>query len=242
MKIKLLVILFCIFTLVLSAFSQSVTVTPKKTIYKRPQPIADYKKSFSVIRPKVSGGNAAIAKKIEAAISYEKVFETFNLKEEIGEYQWLEEADFSIDYNKKGVLVATLFLDGSGAYPSIVKEPVIVNLKTGARVSASDVFIKLPALTAKAKQKQRAEIKQSIVEIKKEMPEETNPATLFENDDFTTKNLDRFYINDKGVTFWYDYGFPHAILSMQPSGTYFFSWRELKPFIKPGGLLAKFVR
>jgi hypothetical protein len=36
-----------------------------------------------------------IAKKIETTISYEKIFD-FNLKDEIGEIQWLEEASYTV--------------------------------------------------------------------------------------------------------------------------------------------------
>ena len=201
----------------------------------------DFKKSFSVTRPKVRGASPTIAKKIESAISYEKNFD-FNIKDEIGEIQWLEEANYTIDYNENGVLGMTLSVMGTAAYPSEASQPVVVNLKTGERVLAKDVFVRLSELAAKGKQTQAAEIKSSIVEIKKENPEEENPAALFENADFTVKNLDRFSVGDKGVTFWYEYGFPHVIMAWQPEGRYFFSWAELKPFIKPVGLLARFIR
>lgn len=241
MKIKFLLVLFCIFAFLPTAFSQSVIVTPKKIIYKRPKPLMDFKKSFSVVRPKVRGANPAIAKKIETTISYEKVFD-FNVKEEIEEIQWLEEASYTVDYNKNGILGVTLSVMGSGAYPSEGRQPVIVNLKTGEKVLAKSIFIKLSELAAKCKQKQDAEIKKSIVDIKKENPEEGNPASLFETADFVVKNLDRFSVGDKGVTFWYEYGFPHVILALQPEGRYFFSWAELKPFIRRDSLLARFNR
>lgn len=236
---------FLLFILLLAfvstAFAQSVIITPKKTTYKRPKPLMDFKNSFTVIRPQVKGINAAMAKKVETTISYEKNFD-FSVKEEINEIQWLEEANYEVDYNKNGILGLTLTVIGSGAYPSQSSKPVIVNLKTGAKVLAKDVFVKLSELAAKGKQTQKAEIKKSIVEIKKENPDEENPASLFENADFTVKNLDKFSVSDKGITFWYDYGFPHVIQAFQPEGSYFFSWAQLKPFIKTGGLLAQFVR
>ena len=241
MRRKFPLALFFIFAFSLGFFPQSVIVAPKKTIYKCPKPLMDFKKSFSVVRPKVRGVNPAIAKKIETTISYEKIFD-FNIKDEIGEIQWLEEASYTVDYNKNGILGVTLSMMGTGAYPSEASQPVVVNLETGERVLAKDVFVKLPELAAKGRQTQAAEIKSSIVEIKKENPEEENPAALFENADFTVKNLDRFSVSDKGVTFWYEYGFPHVIQALQPEGRYFFSWAELKAFIKPDGLLARFNR
>lgn len=235
---------FLLFILLLAfaptAFAQSVVVTPKKTTYKRPNTEMDFKKSFIVIRPKVNGVNSAIAKKTETAISYEKNFE-FNVQEEIDEIQWLEEASYKVDYNKNGILGVTLTVIGSGAYPSEYSKPVIVNLKTGGKLLAKDVFVKLAELAAQGKRAQQTEIKRAIIEIKKEKPDEDNPASLFEGADFTVKNLDEFTVNDKGITFWYDYGFSHVIQTLQPAGRYFFSWAQLKPFIRRDGLLARFV-
>ena len=241
MKIKFPVAVFFVLAFSAVTFSQTVVLTPKKEIYKRPKPLSQGKKSFSVIRPKVKGLNPAMAKKIETSISYEKNFD-FSVKDEISEYQWLEEASYAVDYNKNGILGLTITVIGSGAYPSESSKPVVVNLKTGEKVLARDVFVKLSELAAIGKQTQQAEIKKGIVEIKKENPDEENPAALFENADFTVENLDKFSVGDKGITFWYDYGFPHVIQAWQPEGRYFFSWTQLKPFIKREGLLGQFVR
>ncbi len=201
----------------------------------------DFKKTFTVIRPKVKAANQAIAKKVETAISYEKNFD-FNVQEEINEIQWLEEASYTVDYNKNGILGVTLTVSGSGAYPSDSNKPVVVDLKSGSKVLAKDVFVNLSELALKGKKVQKAEIVKAINEIKKENPDEENPATLFESSDFTIQNLDKFSVGDKGITFWYDYGFPHVIQALQPEGRYFFSWAQLKPFIKRGSLLSQFVR
>ena len=106
-----------------------------------------------------------------------------------------------------------------------------------------DVFTNLEKLAAKAKVKQQAEVEKSLKEIK------SDPAnkdyldfSFFENTNFTAENLEEFAVGDKGVTFIYDYGFPHVIFALQPEGRYFFGWAELKPFIRRDGLLAKFVR
>ncbi|MEP6847432.1 MAG: hypothetical protein ABI999_01160 [Acidobacteriota bacterium] len=49
-------------------------------------------------------------------------------------------------------------------------------------------------------------------------------------------------MSDTGITILYDYQFPHVALAVQPDGRYFFTWQQLKPFIKQGGLLHQFVR
>ncbi len=224
-----------------NAFAQIVTVTPKKVIYKRPKPFTEYKKSFAVIYPIVKGLNLNLKKKVETAISYQKIF-NFNLKKETNEIHWLEEASFKVNYNKNGILGILLTMTGLGAYESVYEKSVVVNLKTGDRIKPPDAFVKLNELAALCKKAQQNEIKKSLVEIKKENPDEENPENLFENADFTVKNLDEFSVSDKGVTFLYDYGFPHVIKALQPEGKYFFSWAQLKPFVKRSSSFGKFVR
>lgn len=241
MKIKSLLCLLFVLAFSFAGFAQTVKITPKKTSYKRPKPIVDFKKSFTVIYPKISGLTPTLNKKVETAVSYEKNFD-FNLRDEINEIQWLEEASYEADYNKNGILGLTLTMSGTGAYPSVYSKPVIVNLKTGNKVQPADVFIKLNELAAKNKKAQQNEIKKILAEFKKEYPNEEYPTDFFENADFKAENLKEFTVSDKGVTFWYDYGFPHAAKALQPEGRYFFSWAELKPFIKRDGLLARFVR
>ena len=241
MKIKtiLIVLLLAGFSSVILA--QSVTVTPKKVIYKRPKPLADHKKSFTVNYPKIRAASPVLSRKIESVLDYEKIF-SFKINEEIRDIQWLEEADFRVDYNKNGILGMTLWIEGSGAYPSGVSEPVVINLKTGTRVRGRDVFVRLPDLVARVRNAQRAEIKKAIADIKKQYPEERAPAQLFESARFGLNNLNEFSVSDQGITFWYNYGFPHVIRALEPEGRYFFSWTDLRPFIKPNGLLAQFVR
>ena len=58
---------------------------------------------------------------------------------------------------------------------------------------------------------------------------------------FTIENLDEFSVGAKGITFLYDAGYPHAIQAFEPIGEYFFSYSELKPFIRRDGLLGQFI-
>jgi hypothetical protein len=241
MKKNIVLAVLCLFVFALPAYAQTITVAPNKTTYRRPKPISSYKKSFVVTRPKIRGASPLIAKKIEASISYEKNFD-LNVPDEIKGTQWLEEASYNVDYNKNGILGVSLTIEGSGAYPDGSTKPVVVNVKTGSRVLPADVFTNLNELAAKARIKQHAEIKQGLIDIKKDEPDADSPENLFESANFTAANLKEFSVSDKGVTFWYDYGFPHVIEAMQPEGRFFFSWAQLKPYIKKGSLFAQFVR
>ena len=193
-------------------------------------------------RPQVKAATPALSKKIEAAISYEKN-NNFKLSEELGEYQWLEEAGYEVKYNKNGLLDIILSTEGSAAYPSSFSQEVVIDLKTGNRLTAANVFTNLAGLAAKVRKAQLAEIKKAREEYKKD-PESADfdGSEYFNDAKFDLKHLNEFAVSDQGITFKYDYGFPHVALALQPDGTYFYGWKELKPYIKPGGLLAKFVR
>lgn len=244
MKAKLFLIAaaFLCFTASAVSAQESVTITSRKITYKRVKPMDKIKASFTVNYPKIKAATTALARQIENSISYAKVLE-LDIEEERTEMQWLEEADYEVLYNNKGFLAVKLSITGTGAYPSTSSEVVLVNLKNGLPVAAADVFDKLDALAAELKKQQEAE----IVQAKKEIKEDPETAgedfdDIFANADFTAENIKEFSIDDRGVTFYYDYGFGHAIQALQPSGIYRLTWAEVKSFTKPNGAFAKFIK
>lgn len=242
MRTRLKFLIFVLAAFFSLGFGQSVVVTGKKITYTRPKPLSDYKKTFTVNYPKVKASTLTLSRKIENSISYERVCQ-LNIRDEMRDTQWLWEADYEIKYNKNGILTVELIVNGSGAYPSGYTRNANVDIRTGNRVKPANVFVNLRDLAAMVRNAQRMEIKNSIEEIKKEPDyQEPNPESLFTNANFTTTDLGEFSIGDKGVTFPYDYGFPHVILALQPDGQFFFTWAQLKPYIKRGGLLARFIR
>jgi hypothetical protein len=226
---------------VLHGAGQNVVITPKKVVYTRPKPTEDFKKTFTVRRPNAQAATPALSRKITAAISPEAVLQ-LNIKEELGEYQWLEEADYEIIYNQNSLLTVRLWMTGTAAYPDDVTKYVVVDTRTGTRVRPADAFQNLAGLAGMAKKAQKAEIRKSIEEMKKD-PEnkDADPGELFTESDFKVADLKEFSVNPRGIKFYYNYGFPHVLKALQPPGEYFFTWNQLKPFIRPDGLLARFV-
>lgn len=243
MKIKTVLLAALVLAFSGANFAQAVKVTPQKTVYTRtPKEGFEHKKTFTITAPKISGLSPSLNKKAETALSFERVFD-LNIEEEKKEIFWLEEGDYKIEYNKNGILSAALYVSGSGAYPSEYTKRVVVNLKTGNAVKAADVFVKLPELARFANKSLQARIKKEIAERRKESADEA--ATMREmiaGTKFAAKNLEFFAVSDKGVSFYFDYGFPHVALALEPDRRFFFTFAQLKPFIKPGGLLAGFVR
>ena len=232
-------------TLVSSAAlsAQTVTLTGHKKVYTRAKPISGYKKTFSIRRPIAKAATPALSRKITAAIDPVSGLE-INSQEELTVSQWLSEADFTEVMNEQGILTVELWMEGSGAYSDGLIRYVVVDVATGERLTPSTAFIDLPGLIAAAKKKQDAQVEQAIKDIKAhpEVSEDDDPSRLFEYTDFEEKDLQNFLVDRAGVAFMYDYGFPNVFKALEPEGELRFTWDEIRPFLKPGGLLARFVR
>lgn len=240
MRTRFLVSIISCLIFVLGVDGQAITVTSKTQVYTRKKPIMAEKKTFRVRRPIVQAATPAISRKINAAIDPVNVL-GIDIREELNDVQWLYEADFQEVYNDKGILTLSIWMEGSGAYPSGVTKYVVIDAAKGERVKPSDIFHDIPGLIAAAKKKQAARIEEAVKQIRTDpdWSNEDDARRLFEDTDFTEEDLSNFAIDMAGVAFDYDYGFPHVIKALEPDGELRFSWDEIKPFIKPGSLLAK---
>jgi len=238
----LFITLFAIAAFAGLAQSQKVVVTGNKVTYIRPNPLADFKKTFTINHPVVTAASQSLSVKIESAISFQKVI-PLDIAEEVNEIQCTKRVVKKCFENETwGCWVASSF-EGSGGYPSGSTKTVVVDTLIGDRVKPPDTFKNLSRLVALVKKSQKAEIAKAIKAIRKDPDfREPDPKTLFGSANFTTDDLDWFSISQKGVTFNYDYGFPHVIQALQPDGKFFFSWKQLKPYIKAGSLLSRVAR
>jgi hypothetical protein len=224
------------------AAAQGVRIAPQKRMYRRQiKDLPDYKKTFTVISPKFTGLSAAARQNIGKVLDYERVFE-IKLAEEIKETHWLSELSYEVNYNKHNILAITLTISGVGAYPDSWSKTFVVNLATGERVKAPGVFQGLPELLTAVRRVEQAELKKHIKGLGEEFPQEQYDAGLVNGKHVQIDDLDQFRLDDKGVTFVYDYGFPHVIEALQPDGLFFLSWAQLRPYIRREGLLGRFVR
>lgn len=252
MKIRIL-----FFLLFLNAFSffadaQSVIIRPKKVVYTRKgKDVSKEKRTFDVTYPVISGAiSAPVKKSLENTVSYSRVFET-SPKENLEE-TWLYNEFYKVNYNKKGILDISLTQEGSGAYPDEQTVNLIIDLKKGKAVKFNDVFnqklaAKLAAMVDKKLQTEKAKIIKDIDSNEYDNGESTKEEKetdkqMLDELKFTAENLNEFSIGNKGAIILYDAGFPHAWQALQPDGKYFFSWAQLKPFIRREGLLGKFIR
>lgn len=226
------------------AFSAAaqVEISPMKVIYIRPQKnLPDFKQRFEIRYPTVEGvKNAALRRRIEAAISYWKVFDT-TLNEDLNEYTWLDSMDYNVAYNNDGVLDIELIRQGTAAYADGWSQHVVVNTKTGRQITKATAFKNIAGLNAKILEAQRKEIADQIEKLRRDDKQTADSfESIVETEVYGGDKFEEFSVSDSGVTFIYDYGFPHSLVDLEPSGEYFFSWQEMQPFLKARGPLGRF--
>jgi hypothetical protein len=225
-----------------------VVIKPRSiTIVRRPGLVKGFpeKRTARITYPIVSSlKNVQALRRVQSLLRVKNVFDS-----SIDDYRqdrWLAEFSYKVNYNRHYILDITFEQTGSGAYPDTHNKHFAVSLKDGTVIKASDVFItdKSQALATLVNQKLQAELRKILEEFgaPKSDPEDIRIAKEAQEPlEFTIENLDEFSIGAKGVTFLYDAGYPHAIQAFAPHGQYFFTYSELKPFIKPDGLLGQFI-
>lgn len=183
--------------------------------------------------------NSPVLRKVRALFDFKNIFDT-----SLAEYRadtWLSEFDYKVNYNRNFILDITFMQDGIGAYPDTHTKHFAINLRNGELIKAADAFnsSSLDALAEMVDKKLQTENQETI----RDSGEDRETAKdLLKDLKFKASDLDEFSISDKGITFLYDAGFPHAVQALQPVGEYFFSFAELKSHIKRDGALGMFVR
>ena len=236
-----------------AAFAQkgSLEIVPQEKKYTRTgADVPDFKKDFTVRKPVIKTKlDQDVRDHIEDAIDFWRAFE-MDLNESLTDYTWLESFDHEVLYNANDLLSIQLTAEGSAAYPSTAHRWVTVDTRTGEILIIDDLFTQetQPGLLKLINQKMIAneaaaikedpEVGEALKDQRGAYDEDIQPrAGKLDFDD-----ISGFFITEKGVTFVYDYGFPHVMLALEPSGRYEFTFAELKPFVASGSLLEKLVR
>lgn len=190
--------------------------------------------------PVVAGpGNSEVIRKVRSMLDIKNVFGTT-----LAEYRadaWLTEFDYKVNFNQDFILDITFTQSGVAAYPDTHTKHFAINLRNGELIRAADAFepSSLDVLAAMVDAKLQAEIQETI----RDSAEDRETARdLLKDLKIKASDLDDFSISEKGVTFLYDAGFPHAVQALQPVGEYFFSFAELRPHIRRDGPLGVFIR
>jgi hypothetical protein len=191
--------------------------------------------------PQLSGlKDPEVMRKVQLAIDPSNVLEEpiDRIKQNYNSYYWLTGLTYEVNYNQNGIFDITYAISGLGAYPSTSEKQISVSLISGKVLRAEDLFKteSLGVLTRIVDQALQAEIKAGIARVKAEEPT-IDAEQMFRGHRFRMRHLNNFSITAQGVTFRYDYGFPHVALAYEPAGRFKLTYGEMQAYLKPKGVL-----
>ena len=190
----------------------------------------------------------AVRERLRRALSLDSVygFSLERYRREFGEDEYPSvEISYDITFQRAGL--ATVFFDhtiqGGGA-ARLSWRVVVVDLRTGRRLRAADVFDRaaLGELARQVDQRMQVEIAHIGEDVHEARPGRYRDASGRPKH-FGLNDLDRFSVGEDGVTF--DYEFEPQVLFAEANdahGDYFFPWAELRPMLRPDGPLAILAR
>ena len=231
----------------------TVTLIPKTATFTWRRPDSDPKSTSRADRreanlryPIVTGvENPKLQSKIQASIDLKSAFGK-SLEEMEAEYQenyWMENLDYKVNFNDRGLLSLTYSGYGTGAYPSGFVRYRSVNLRTGEILRPHDLF-KTEGLGAIAlmvdRQLQQA-IQTKVAELDKDDSAKDIDRAIFRAHRFRIKHLNDFTLTPEGIIFHYRFGFPHVILAAEPQSDYLIPYAQLKSQFKPNSPLLAIV-
>ena len=204
------------------------------------------RKTAVITYPVISGLKPQTLRKVRELLSFKNIFDY-----SMAEYRsdpWLSEFSYVVNHNEDFLLDLTFTQSGMAAYPDEQSKHFLIDLRNGKAVLAADAFQtdKLATLATAVDEKLQQEIaglrKENASSADRDAAEKVSVNDAYDILKFEPKDLDNFSVSNSGITFLYDAGFPHVIKALEPKGRYFFSYTELRSFIRTTGPLGQFVR
>ena len=219
----------------------------RRTVLVRDAEVAKHfprRKTAIVVYPAIKGLTPPVARKVRAHLSFKNIFDY-----SLAEYRsdpWLSEFSYVVNHNANFLLDITFAQSGVAAYPDEQSKHFLIDLRNGDLVLANDAFVAekhtlLAAAVDEKLQQEIARLRKDNGASDRDEQEKSSVNDAYEILKFEAKDLDNFSVSKAGVTFLYDAGFPHVIKALEPSGRYFFSYGQLKQFVRADGPLGQFV-
>ncbi len=230
------------------AAQDRIIIQPRRVVVLRSgKEVRDFpeRKKAIVRYPIVRGlSDAVVLRRIQNTLTMKNVFD--HTLEEFRRNPGFLSFDYRVNYNQNYLLDITFTEESEGAYPDTGTKHFLINLKDGKVVRAADAFNpnSLNALAGLVDKKLRAEVTE-LIRVNEDDKSSDAEAKSWVGGELRklrigVQNLDEFSVSDKGVTFLFDAGFPHAIQALQPEGEYFFNYAELRSYSKRDGPLGVF--
>jgi hypothetical protein len=140
---------------------------------------------------------------------------------------------YNVACNSGFLLDLEVSIETVQAYPSSFDFHLVYDLRTGARIKVADVFNKNAFAVL-----QPVLLKQLKINIAAVDSQGEDMNSLVGDLAVIEKDLENFTITKTGLVFHHEFGFPHALLTLQPNGDVELPWKVLKPLLLSNGLLA----
>jgi hypothetical protein len=225
---------------------QGVIVIENKYTYKRQHPVGPHEQ-VEVSFPVVSGlADQALISKIQRTIR-QKTKSGMSFSEFMG-CDDTTMVSYEVNYNANYLLNLSILYEGLAAYDWSVTNYLLIDLRTGSRLDAKDVFVpsSLGRIRKLAEIQLQRSARQEIRDLSKMEPDMEAQGVEYLHRElpmhkFSLDDLDNFVVSDKGITFQYTWGFPHVIRCFEPNEQFFVPYTQLSPYIRKNGPLAIFV-
>lgn len=157
-----------------------------------------------------------------------------------GEYPF-DEASAEVLFSARGILQVAWTVTATGAYTSVSRTILDVDVQGGASFGPPQVFADVQKLadfldsrmhpTAAARMKAAIDANPDAADVLQDAAD---------NLAFTADMLSSAEIGDRGMLFQLDFDFPHAYAALEPDPVQVrLSWKELRPFLSSGSVLAR---
>jgi len=225
-----------------------IIVQPRRVVVLRSgKEVRDFpERKKAIVRYPIVRGlpDAVVLRRIQNTLTMKNVFD--HTLDEFRRNPGLLSYDYKVNYNQNYLFDITFTEEFEGAYPDTGTKHFSINLKNGKVVRATDAFNpdSLNALSGLVDQKLKTEVTE-LIKVNEDDKSVDAEAKNHVRDELKklrigVRDLDQFSISDKGVTFLFDAGFPHVIQALQPEGEYFFSYAELRLYIRSDETLGVF--
>lgn len=220
----------------------------------------EYRGEFSkeIFLPKIINlSNKTVVDSINKELGFESVIGE-SIEELKKSASGITAADYEVTYDKNDILSLDLYIDFMGPYPSIHHSNYNFNLNTGKHIELSDIFYKekISTLVKMLNLKLSANIKGTLAWARENNPD-SRDGECDEDDinyqidgnkqydsnygQFNEQKLD-YLITSAGIQFHYNFDFPHVILACEPAQLDVMTFKELRDYIHPDGLLGNEIK
>jgi hypothetical protein len=199
--------------------------------------------------PLISGLPNQVADKINREISKTEVTEDNHkaIEKEFTECSCgYVGSSYKINFNENHVLSLSLFIETMGAYPGGQTKNLNFNLLNGELIQISDL-LKKDSLTSLANTLNPM-LEDRLDEAKKAADDEEGDSGDGGDDlmeewsdgaSFTKDNLNDFIIDKDGLTFYYDFAFPHAAEALEPDNSFKLTYSQLASYKNANSVIAE---